>query len=197
MRETLTCWRPFDFKVRQQGAIVNQAGNWFSNWGQVIQTSLTCVSCIFAGTNAWPAIKVNLILSRGAILFYVLVALMVFSVACLIVVLLRNPRHPKVDHAKLDRVNAELSSLNRFELFAVRRLCGVEGMTGEQFYAIVEQLGFPVATKPTQIEIVATFERIATKTPLVLRGAGPSPQWSIQSDARLYVKALAERAPLI
>ncbi len=106
---------------------------------------------------------------------------------------LRGTKVPRgIDHGQLDRFAKELSTLTRFELFAVRHLCSVEGMTGEQFYSIIETLGFPVVTRSEQDEIIKTFERIAAKTPVVVRGANSGPHWSLIPDARLYVQAIID-----
>ena len=52
---------------------------WFANWGQIIQAILALLACIFGGVKAWPEMKANAVLSFGAILFYVLIALVVVS----------------------------------------------------------------------------------------------------------------------
>ena len=138
--------------------------------------------------------KASFVFSVGAFLFYVLVALVVFMLARLMNSLaeFRKNTPPRLDLAQIERVSAELSSLSRFELFAVRHLCSVEGMTGEQFYVVVKQLGFPVLTMQQQNEIIGTFDRIASKTPLVSRGDGANLHWSIRADVRSYVQAVID-----
>jgi len=57
---------------------------WFTNRGQIIQTVLTAIGLVIAGKNAWPDMKGNEYLSGGAILFYVLVASVIYSIGRLV-----------------------------------------------------------------------------------------------------------------
>ena len=174
---------------------MDQKSRWFSNRGQIIQTGVAGVACVFAGMRAWPDMKSNSIFSIGSLLFCALIGLVAVMLARLLLALADSRRNTSVplNSTLVDRIGAELSCLNRFELFAVRHLCAVEGMTGEQFYAIVNELGFPILTLQQQKEIVATFERIASKTPLVCRAAETGSHWSIRADARRCVQAVVDQ----
>jgi hypothetical protein len=57
---------------------------WFANRGQFIQTILAGIAVIVGGVNAWPRIKGNQVLSAGAILFYLLIAIMLLSIWLLV-----------------------------------------------------------------------------------------------------------------
>ena len=50
---------------------------WFSSKGQIIQTTLAAIACVLAAIKVWQDIKNNEYFSPGAILVYVLVALVV------------------------------------------------------------------------------------------------------------------------
>ena len=65
---------------------------WFSTKLQIAQTSFTALACIFGGIKAWPEMKGNQYLSIGALLFYVLVALVLASVFVLIKALSGKPK---------------------------------------------------------------------------------------------------------
>ncbi len=60
------------------------ANQWFANKGQIVQTLLTGLGCVFAAIKAWPEMKSNEFLSLGALLFYALVGLTILSVAVLV-----------------------------------------------------------------------------------------------------------------
>jgi len=52
---------------------------WFANRGQIIQISLAASCLGLAAIVAWPTLKGNQFFSPGAILFYLLIGLVVFS----------------------------------------------------------------------------------------------------------------------
>ena len=55
-------------------------GQWFSNKGQILQTALTGIACIFAGIEVWPNMNNNQqLLSLGSLLFYALVGAVITS----------------------------------------------------------------------------------------------------------------------
>jgi hypothetical protein len=52
----------------------------FANWGQVAQTSLATVSAALATHNAFPDLEQNQVFSAGALLAYMMIALVLFSI---------------------------------------------------------------------------------------------------------------------
>jgi len=53
---------------------------WFANKGQIIQIVIATIACVFSGIKAWPDMRGNELFSLGAVLFYILVGLVIFSV---------------------------------------------------------------------------------------------------------------------
>jgi hypothetical protein len=86
------------FIVRCGIATGGKAMLWIANRGQLIQIVLAAASCIFAGIKVWPELRGNQFLSLGAILFYVLVALVVVLTTRALVV--RTDNGPTADSVK-------------------------------------------------------------------------------------------------
>jgi hypothetical protein len=70
---------------------------WFQSKGQICQTALALVGVLIAGKNAWPDMKANAYFTGGAILFYVLVALVVGSILHLIAVSRKRVAPPSTE----------------------------------------------------------------------------------------------------
>ena len=82
---------------------------WFTTKGQICQLLVTLAALCLAGYNAWPDMKMSDYLSGGAVLFYILVALVLGSIVHLIVVV-RRGRRPALNH------DAAVSKGSPFEL---------------------------------------------------------------------------------
>jgi|ERR1022692_859886 hypothetical protein len=102
--------------------------------------------------------------------------------------------HHGVDENRLRDVHRQLVSLTRFEIFALERSLSTEGMTGEQFYLVVEGLGFPVVSRPGQDEIIDTFAHIDARTSLLVKNQSDS-RWGVKPELRVYVSVLIKQMP--
>jgi len=78
--------------------IARMNNKWFSNRGQVAQAIFACMSALIASISAYPSLKDNDFLSRGSILFYLLVGVVITS----IIVLVKNVKERKNHPAQTD-----------------------------------------------------------------------------------------------
>src|SRR4051812_48495079 len=79
---------------------------WFTTKGQIIQVLIAALACIFAGIRAWPDMQRTNLFTVGAIVFYLLVALVVF----MIIVLVRNSTRAQTFPAERHRNNEKEDS---------------------------------------------------------------------------------------
>ena len=71
---------------------------WFANRGQIIQTAFNALACVFSAVKAWPDMRTNELLSAGALLFYALVGLLIYSGLRLVRGLRSAPSRPNDPH---------------------------------------------------------------------------------------------------
>lgn len=87
---------------------------WFANRGQIIQTGISIIACVFGGVNAWPKLKGNEFVSVEAILFYLLVALLIVSLVLAVRAIRREPGlsgKPIPPRSASDHLNIKLIDL--------------------------------------------------------------------------------------
>ena len=156
---------------------------WFANKGQIIQIILGAIACIIAGIKGWPDMRRNNLFSAGALLFYLLIAIVLTAIGLLmpfylliVIVLMvvgalivswvlrvRNIRQPAI--------RSELDRLNPYQMLAVRQLVERGAMTGEQFADQFQGWGFPVGSLAQERTIGTVFDVINRDTTLLTQDA--------------------------